>query len=649
MSVNLQMKILVVEDSGITRKMEVKALRELGFTHIMEADDGETAIPLLMKENDIDLIISDWNMPQKSGYDLLVWVRVNEKCKAIPFIMATARGEKKQTQMAVDAGVSNFITKPFGPAELKSVIDDTFEEKKEGYIEPEKPRHPRKTSSGKVILNVAHIQITDHLALGVLKHLIESEKLQPKHFELETQCMPGWNPVQQSLEKGDIDAAFILAPIAMDMFSADIPIKLVLFAHKNGSICVRNNNNDKQKSLKDFFKGKTFYIPHILSIHHMLTNMFLHEIGLKPGLAGNEGVDVNFEVVPPIKMPEFLAKNPDTGGFTVAEPLGTKAIAGGNANLMFLSGELWEYHPCCVVTARDEFINEYPEAIQEFVDMLVVSGQYIAHNHEKAAEIAVNFLDPGKKLGLNVAVLKNVLNEPQGIKTDDLFPAIEDLDRIQRYMSQEMGIGTMINLEKFVDTSFAQKACDKASTSRHHSVLHPMSRVVSDIQTRQASEPKNKTMLDKEGKYLFFSLEKQEYGIEIHSIKEIISLMPVRTIPQTPPFVKGVINLRKSVIPVIDLRAMLGLHEAEYTEHTCIIILELWIEGGFVKIGIIVDSVSEVFNIKATDIEETPTLGVGIDTEYILAMAKIGKGVKTLFNANRLFSSQETVMLSSLV
>ena len=344
-----------------------------------------------------------------------------------------------------------------------------------------------------------------------------------------------------------------------------------------------------------------------------------------------------------------MQKTQNADGFTVAEPLGTKAIAGGNANLMFLSGELWEYHPCCVVTVRDEFINDYPEAMQEFVDMLVESGKFIAHNHEKAAEIAVNFLDPGKKLGLNVAVLKNVLNEPQGIKTDDLFPAIEDLDRIQRYMSQEMGIGTTIDLEKFVDTSFAQKACDKASTSRHHSVLHPMSKIVSEILARQSSEPKNKSMLDKEGKYLFFNLDNQEYGIEIHSIKEIISLMPVRTIPQTPPFVKGVINLRESVIPVIDLRAMLGLHEAEYTEHTCIIILELWSDNGYMKIGIIVDSVSEVLNVKASDLEEIPSFGEDIDTAFILAMVKIGKGVKTLLNANNLFSNQETEALGSLV
>ena len=192
----------------------------------------------------------------------------------------------------------------------------------------------------------------------------------------------------------------------------------------------------KNKVTRDpqaWFKGKSFYVPHILSIHHMLSSMFLKELGLHPGLAGEEGVDVFFEIVPPVKMPEFLAGNASAAGFTVAEPLGTKAIAGGSGELLFLSGEMWEYHPCCVVVIRKELIDQFPDAVQEFTDLLVESGQFIPGHPEKAAEIAVDFLDPDKKLGLNVAVLKNVLKEPQGIKTDDLFPSIEDLDRIQQY------------------------------------------------------------------------------------------------------------------------------------------------------------------------------------------------------------------------
>lgn len=649
MSVDTQMKILLVEDSKITRKMEIKILKELGFNNLVEANDGEEAIQKLREEQEIRLIISDWNMPNKNGYELLVWVRSDEKCQGIPFIMATARAEKKEAVKATEAGVSNFLPKPFSAQELQSVIEETFGEGKVSEDEaPEEARLPRMTASGKVRLNVAHIQITDHLTLGVLKHLIATQKSSPKYFELETRCMPSWNPVQKALEKGEVDAAFILVPIAMDLFSFDVPIKLVLFAHKNGSICVRNKKGGDQKSLADFFRGRTFYIPHTLSIHHMLSTMFLRQIGLNPGVTGDEGVDVFFEVVPPIKMPEFLPKNPDVCGYTVAEPLGTKAIAAGSGDLVFLSGELWEYHPCCVVAMRDDFIDAQPDAVQEFINMLVQSGQLIAQDPETAAAIAVEFLDPEKELGLKVPVLKKVLKEPQGIKTDDLFPVIEDLDRIQRYMAEEMGIGTLIDLEKFVDTRFAEVACDITKSARHPSLVHDLSKVVSEIVNRQETEYTTKTISDREGKYLTFGLGKEEYGARILSVREIIGMMPIRALPQTPPFVKGVINLRDKVIPVIDLRLKFGMEELEYNERTCIIIMEFGKNDGTIQIGAVVDAVFEVLNVKAADIEDMPEFGVNIDTDYILGMAKMDGGVKILLDTDRILGAGEGEMIANV-
>jgi chemotaxis signal transduction protein/ABC-type nitrate/sulfonate/bicarbonate transport system substrate-binding protein len=461
--------------------------------------------------------------------------------------------------------------------------------------------------------------------------------------------MPSWNPVQQALEKGEVDAAFILAPIAMDLFSAQVPIKLVLFAHKNGSIAVRDKKEGKdQGSIQEAFRGKTFYIPHILSIHHMLMNMFLKEIGLNPGMAGHEGVDVFFEVVPPVRMPEFLANNPEACGFTVAEPMGTKAIAAGSGKLLYLSGEMWEYHPCCVVVFREEFINTFPEAVQEFTNLLVQAGQFIYKFPEKAAEIGVGFLDPEKKLGLNVPVLRNVLKEPKGIKTDDLFPVVKDLERIQKYMNQEMGIGTMIDLEQFVEPRFAQVACKGLAIGRRSSVVHDVSKMISKIVERQENEDSFKTKLDKEGKYLIFSLGQEDYGIGISMVREIIGMMPFNSIPKSPPFVRGVINLRGKVIPIIDLRMKLQMPEQSYHDRTCIIVLDL---GGLTNsflLGLIVDTVSEVMNIQTQDIENTPSFGKSVDTGYILAMAKIKEEVKILLNTGQLFKQEEAQAISQL-
>lgn len=155
-------------------------------------------------------------------------------------------------------------------------------------------------------------------------------------------------------------------------------------------------------------------------------------------------------------------------------------------------------------------------------------------------------------------------------------------------------------------------------------------------------------MADKAGKYLTFSMAKEEYGIGILQIKEIIGMMPITTVPRTPEFVKGVINLRGKVIPVIDLRARFGMNAKDYTDRTCIIVVEMDGKIGTIQIGIVVDSVSEVLNIKAEDIEATPTFGTKLNTDYILGMAKMQGGVKILLDIDSVLSSEELVLMDKV-
>jgi len=152
-------------------------------------------------------------------------------------------------------------------------------------------------------------------------------------------------------------------------------------------------------------------------------------------------------------------------------------------------------------------------------------------------------------------------------------------------------------------------------------------------------------MAEKEGKYLTFTLAKEEYGIGILKIKEIIGMMPVTTVPQTPDFVKGVINLRGKVIPVVDLRLRFGLEATDYTERTCIIVVEIKGQAGNILIGTVVDSVSEVLNIKGNDIEETPSFGSKLNTDYILGMAKMEGGVKILLDIDSVLNAEELAVL----
>lgn len=164
-------------------------------------------------------------------------------------------------------------------------------------------------------------------------------------------------------------------------------------------------------------------------------------------------------------------------------------------------------------------------------------------------------------------------------------------------------------------------------------------------QETQTMDQAVKAMADREGKYLTFTLAAEEYGIGILKIKEIIGMMPITSVPQTPEFVKGVINLRGKVIPVLDLRLRFGMEEIGYSERTCIIVVEIERHSGDAVIGIVVDSVSEVLNIKAQEIEETPTFGAKLNTDFILGMAIMDGGVKILLDIDRVLTDDEMEIL----
>jgi purine-binding chemotaxis protein CheW len=146
--------------------------------------------------------------------------------------------------------------------------------------------------------------------------------------------------------------------------------------------------------------------------------------------------------------------------------------------------------------------------------------------------------------------------------------------------------------------------------------------------------------LAREGKYLTFALGDEEFGIGIIKVKEIIGMMPIRPIPKTPEFVKGVLNLRGKVIPVIDLRLRFNLEAKAYDERTCIIVVEVREGSGSANMGVVVDSVNEVTSIKDEQVEPTPSFGVNLDTDHILGMAKAGDGVKILLDLDRVLGSR---------
>jgi purine-binding chemotaxis protein CheW len=142
------------------------------------------------------------------------------------------------------------------------------------------------------------------------------------------------------------------------------------------------------------------------------------------------------------------------------------------------------------------------------------------------------------------------------------------------------------------------------------------------------------------GKYLTFSLGAEEYGLPVLKVREIIKVMDITPVPQVPPHVKGVINLRGKVIPVIDLRAKFGLPETAYTDRSCIVVVDVAMAKERVMLGVVVDAVSEVLNITGGEIDPPPAFGERVVTDYMLGLAKVKGTVKILLDLDCVLRSE---------
>lgn len=151
------------------------------------------------------------------------------------------------------------------------------------------------------------------------------------------------------------------------------------------------------------------------------------------------------------------------------------------------------------------------------------------------------------------------------------------------------------------------------------------------------------------GKYLTFRLGREEFAIQVLRVREIMGIEEITAVPQTPSYVKGVINLRGKVIPVVDLRLKFGLPELEYNQRTCIIVIQVTAAAAATLMGIVVDGVSEVLNLAGGDIENTPEFGNGVTTPYLMGMAKIKGKVKILLDINHVLTTQELHGLDAIL
>lgn len=150
------------------------------------------------------------------------------------------------------------------------------------------------------------------------------------------------------------------------------------------------------------------------------------------------------------------------------------------------------------------------------------------------------------------------------------------------------------------------------------------------------------------GKYLTFVLAKEEYGIPILKVREIIKLLEITSIPRTPGYIKGVINLRGKIIPIMDLRLKFGLEEKEYNERTCIVVVEITLNETRKLMGLIVDTVSEVANLTTDQIEPPPEYGYQNNQGFLIGVGKVKERVILLLDIERILSREESILLKEM-
>ncbi len=168
---------------------------------------------------------------------------------------------------------------------------------------------------------------------------------------------------------------------------------------------------------------------------------------------------------------------------------------------------------------------------------------------------------------------------------------------------------------------------------------------VTVAKTRQEAQEINQVKALKGGKFLTFLMANEKYCLEILKVREIIGMMDVTSVPTTPAFVRGVINLRGRVIPVIDLRLKFGIQAKEDTQRTCIIVVQLAHSAQRMTMGIIVDEVSDVLDINQDQIEPPPSFGANIRTDFILGMGKVDQKVVTMLDIDRVLTEHEIALV----
>ena len=302
------------------------------------------------------------------------------------------------------------------------------------------------TDDGKPTMTLGYLPIT-HSALPLILEIQNQGEFET--FRLEMIKFSNWAEMAEAIQAGKIDGGgSILNTLAVKIAANDVPFQTVLMSHREGNVFIVSRDINDVSGLR----GKTIAIPSRFSPHYIILSLYLEENGLQPG------VDVIMPDMAPPDMVQALA-NGSIDGFVVAEPFGVLAEELGVANIMFLSKDVeipGTRSNGCTISLREGFIEDYPDALQEFVDELVETGIWVEGNPQEAAELLQPFL------GQQPETIVRSFNEPPGRTLFvDLYPRVEEYELLQDQMIDLGLIEDGIDMDWFIEERFAEAAYQK--------------------------------------------------------------------------------------------------------------------------------------------------------------------------------------------
>lgn len=294
-------------------------------------------------------------------------------------------------------------------------------------------------ASSKINLKTGYLPILDHLTLMV-SHAADNDSFE--HIRIEPRMFKRWSAAAGALKAGVIDAAFLLSPLAVDLFMQGADIRSILVGHRNGSgITVKK---DSEINVPADLKGKKIGIPAKISTHAAILDQWLRSGGLSIK-------DVITRSIAPPNMIDALEQN-RIDAFIVAEPFCAKAEIEGKGRTLALSKDIFPGHICCIVVVRNEILKNNPEGIREWVMSLNRSGSFIDRDKsdgaEEVARIATNYMKIEERV-----LIAGMTNPNDRITYSDLNPRIGDYQTVLD-ISHEAGIIGDIRLNEFIDDRF---------------------------------------------------------------------------------------------------------------------------------------------------------------------------------------------------